>query len=61
MSPMAYIHAFRIEKAGILLRNTESSIAEIAESVGFDDFSYFAKVFKQHTGVTPREYRKAMR
>ena len=61
MSPMAYIHAFRIEKAGILLRNTESSIAEIAESVGFDDFSYFAKVFKQHTGVTPRENRKAMR
>ena len=34
-----------------------SSIAAIAEAVGFDDASYFTRVFKKMTGVTPGYYR----
>ena len=58
MSPMEYINTLRVEKAGVLLRSTDHSITEIALHVGFDDFSYFAKVFKSKTGFTPREFRK---
>lgn len=53
-----YINNFRVEKATVLLRNTSFSITEIAAQVGFDDPGYFTRVFKKHTGVTPREFRK---
>ena len=33
-------------------------ITDIAIAVGFDDASYFARVFKKQTGLTPREYKK---
>jgi two-component system response regulator YesN len=33
---------------------------EIAERVGYNDFSYFIQVFKKYYGVTPNEYRKTI-
>lgn len=54
-----YIQHFRIEKATVLLKNTSFSVTEIAAQVGFDDPGYFTRVFKKHTGVTPREFRKS--
>lgn len=53
-----YIKLFRVEKATGLLKNTNLSITEVALQVGFDDPGYFTRVFKAHTGVTPREFRK---
>ncbi len=53
-----YIKHFRMEKATVLLTSTSFSITEIASQVGFDDPGYFTRIFRQHTGVTPREYRK---
>ena len=53
-----YINNFRVEKATVLLKNTNFSITDIASQVGFDDPGYFTRVFKKHTGVTPREFRK---
>ena len=44
----------------LLLSTTESSAA-ISGMVGFEDQSYFCKVFKQFTGVTPDQYRKRRR
>ncbi|MBS6713835.1 MAG: AraC family transcriptional regulator [Ruminococcus sp.] len=37
--------------------DTEKSIQEIAENCGFDDNSYFSKLFKKKYYVTPHEYR----
>lgn len=52
-----YINYKRIEKAKELLKNTDLSIKEIAEKVGFNYSYYFGKVFKQQESVTPGEYR----
>ena len=48
----------RIEAAKILLLKENSSIAEIAEKVGFSDYNYFTKIFKKVSGSTPSQYRK---
>ncbi|QGH33551.1 response regulator [Gracilibacillus salitolerans] len=52
-----YVTKFRIDKAKLLLSNTEMKIFEIAESVGYDDSNYFTTVFKRLTKMSPREYR----
>ena len=52
-----YLTKIRIEKARTLLRNTNMSIAEVAESVGYLDQSYFARVFKKIVGDTPTGWR----
>ena len=49
----------RMETAREALLNTNASINEIAVRVGYDNFSYFAKVFKETWGQTPKDYRKA--
>jgi AraC-like DNA-binding protein len=41
-----------------LLRNTDWTIAEIAESLGFDYPQHFHNFFKKQTGLGPREYRR---
>lgn len=56
----AYISEFRIKKSFPLLENTDMSMSEIAEKVGFDDPNYFSRVFRSTTGITPSEYRKTI-
>jgi len=53
----SYINHLRVEKAAILLENTQETITEIAAHVGFDDSNYFSRLFRAHMGITPREYR----
>ncbi len=53
-----YIEIYRLEKAKILLKTTALPIFEIALSVGFNDFSYFSKIFKKNESCTPSQYRK---
>lgn len=52
-----YISIVRIEESKRLLLNTDFSIIDIAVATGFEDQSYFAKVFKKITGMTPKQYR----
>jgi len=47
----------RVEESKHLLRATEYSLSDIAVAVGFPDQSYYCKVFKQITGITPRQFR----
>ncbi|MCR4676195.1 MAG: AraC family transcriptional regulator [Sphaerochaetaceae bacterium] len=58
MTITAYIQQLRINEAIWLLRNTETPIVEISQSVGFQDQSNFTRVFVKHTGQTPSGYRK---
>lgn len=53
-----YISCTRINNACRMLRQTSSSIAEIAETVNFDNSTYFGKQFRKYVGMTPTEYRK---
>ena len=48
----------RIEAAKDYLINTDMKTYEISELVGVDDASYFSKMFKKITGLSPKEYRK---
>lgn len=52
-----YINFVRILHAEQLLLNTDKLILEICEETGFSSVSYFAKVFKEKNGITPKKYR----
>ncbi|MEK4009265.1 helix-turn-helix domain-containing protein [Paenibacillus sp. FSL H3-0333] len=52
-----YIVSVRIEKAKLLMQNPGLKLAQISEMVGFHDVKYFSKVFKKHTGHSPKDYR----
>ncbi|MDQ1909837.1 AraC family transcriptional regulator [Paenibacillus sp. GD4] len=54
-----YLNLKRIKEAQRLLQQSELSITDISEQVGFDNFSHFGKVFKKQTGVSPRTYRSS--
>ncbi len=54
--PARYIQNYRVEKAKQLLVNSSGSIEEIAAATGFANSSYFCKVFKSTTGLTPTEF-----
>ncbi len=49
---------FRMNRARELLKNTDFSVNEIAEKVGYSNSTYFYRVFKKENGVTPNEYRR---
>ena len=52
-----FVRMKRMERAKRLLSTTGESIARIAEQVGFEDCTYFSKVFRQEFHLSPREYR----
>lgn len=52
-----YLNMVRIEESKRLLANTNYSVIDIALATGFEDQSYFSKVFKKYTGLTPKQYR----
>lgn len=51
----------RIQKTKEMLHQTELHIYEIAELAGYGDVKYFNRVFKRETGITPIQYRKALK
>ncbi|WP_426452528.1 helix-turn-helix domain-containing protein [Paenibacillus sp. S-38] len=53
-----YINLVRIKEAQSLLSETDWSITEISECVGFDNFSHFGKMFKKIANASPRIYRR---
>lgn len=53
-----YLNIYRIEKSTILLRDTNDSVSEIAENVGFNSMSYYGKLFREIYGCSPSQYRK---
>lgn len=56
-----FINELRIKQAMVLLKDSETPIVEVSERVGFSQQRYFSTVFKQHTEMTPTEYRKRSR
>ncbi len=57
-TPIKYINRIRLEKAKALLLNTDSSISEISEMVGFQSLHYFSRYFKSNEELSPVEYRQ---
>jgi len=53
-----YLTKIRMEKAKEFLKETNDTITNICEKVGYSDVKYFTKVFKKNTNLKPNEYRK---
>lgn len=57
MSPAGYINSYRMKRAAGLLASTETPVTEICYRVGFNNVSYFIKMFQKFYGYTPKKYR----
>lgn len=56
-----YILQEKMRKAADRLASTDQSISEVADGLGYGNFSYFARLFRKVHGVTPHDYRKSYR
>lgn len=57
-SPSTLIMDIRMNRSILLLQHGKESIGEIAFQVGFENHSYFSRVFKKHFGFMPSEKKK---
>lgn len=53
-----YVHALKMDKAKNLLTNTDMSVQEILQYLGYQSHSHFYKIFQEETGLTPTQYRQ---
>jgi AraC-like DNA-binding protein len=60
MTPLQYLLRMRLERAASMLREGSRTVGAIAKETGFEDAYYFSRLFKQHLGQSPVEYRQAM-
>lgn len=58
VTPTEYINGLRTEHACHLMIHSDLSVTEAALESGFNDLSYFSKIFKRIKGETPREYKR---
>ena len=58
MTPVEYIRAFRLQQACRMLVRTKEPITQIGYACGLGSGSYFGKVFREHYGCTPAQYRQ---
>ena len=61
VSPINYMISRRIEESKYLLAETDLSMSQIAQLLGFSSLSYFSQVFRKTQAVTPMEYRHSTR
>jgi AraC-like DNA-binding protein len=59
-TPMQYLNYYRIESACEKISTSDKSITEISLECGFNDVSYFIKVFRKFKGITPTTYHKRL-
>ena len=60
-SPRQYILNLRLKKAKHLLSLGDNKIWSIAEACGFESTAHFCRTFKEHFGISPKDYRKSRR
>lgn len=58
MTITEYIKSVRLDKAKELLKETNMKIYEVSKFVGYTDYQYFCKIFKQMVKMTPSDYRR---
>lgn len=58
--PQTFIIHAKIERAQLLLAESDLTIGMIAEALGFDDLFYFSRLFRQKTGQSPTEFRRGL-
>lgn len=61
ITPIEYINQKRINDATVLLQSTNYKVLDIAMMTGFQNFSYFSKMFKKIKHFSPSEYRRLLK
>jgi AraC family transcriptional regulator len=61
VAPYRYVLERRVERAKVMLRTANASLADISLSVGFDSQSHFTSVFGRMVGATPTEFQGSSR
>ena len=61
VSPISYMISRRVEESKYLLAETDLSMSQIAQLLGFSSLSYFSQVFRRTQSLTPMEYRQSNR
>jgi transcriptional regulator GlxA family with amidase domain len=57
MRPLDYVHALRLEEAKQMLETTDLTVEGIANETGYEDTSFFGRLFRRKMGLTPAQYR----
>ena len=60
-TPVEYVQALRIEEAKQMLETEDAGIDDVAAAVGYEDPTFFRKLFRRRAGVTPAQYRQRNR
>lgn len=60
VTPLRYLNRLRMDVAGRMLKETGMSVKAVGERLTFDDPYYFSRMFRQHHGVSPAQYRAQM-
>jgi transcriptional regulator GlxA family with amidase domain len=58
MSPLAYVHALRLEEAKQMLEAGDEPVDAIASAVGYEDAGFFSRLFRREVNLTPAQYRR---
>lgn len=58
ISPISYMISKRIEESKYLLAETDLSMSQISQLLGFSSLSYFSQIFRRAQGITPMDYRQ---
>lgn len=58
MPPMDYVHTLRLEESKHLLETTALPVEAVATEVGYQDASFFGRLFRRKVGLTPAQYRR---
>lgn len=58
MTPIEYVQTLRLEESKQILETTDLPVEAVANEVGYEDPSYFGRLFKRTVGLTPAQYRK---
>ncbi len=58
MSPLEYVHTLRLEEAKQMLESGDAPVEAIAVEVGYQDASFFGRLFRRKVALTPAQYRR---
>ncbi|NIA70802.1 helix-turn-helix domain-containing protein [Pelagibius litoralis] len=58
MAPLDYVHTLRLEEAKQMLETTELAVEAVANEVGYEDASFFRRLFRRKVGMKPTDYRR---
>ena len=57
----SYHNKMRVQAAKALLKDRDNRITDVCYAIGYNDLSYFDRMFRRHEGMTPSSYRKQCR